>query len=112
MAIRYDGIPTGYKSKLRLQTLTLRHIYRPYLLVYITDNILSNDLPIMSGSFGWWRDPDGREKDGECGSYPCRVRLNEGQCFSYSHNLRTAHNLERRGVCIYCKLTRYYRMEQ
>jgi hypothetical protein len=87
MAIRYDGIPTGYKSKLRLRASILRHKYRPYLLVYIADNILSNDLPIMSRSFGWWRDPDGREKDGEYGSYLCRVRLSEGQRFSYSHDL-------------------------
>ena len=79
MAIKYDGIPTGYKSKLRLQTSRLRPIYRPYLLVCIADNILPNDLPIMSGSFRRWRNPDGREKDGEYGSYPCRVRLSGGQ---------------------------------
>jgi hypothetical protein len=90
MAMRYDGIPTGYKSK--FETSILRHKYHSYLLVYIADNILSDDLPIVSRSFGWWRDPDGREKYGKYGSYPCRVGLSEGQCLSLSYFVNNAQS--------------------
>ena len=95
MAIKYDGIGTGWRE-IVMNSVQLKGRRDGYLVVYVDDHVLTDNLPIMRRAIGWGRYDPGRKEHGKDGRHLCRIFLRMGnEILEGFWNTKTAYNLVR-----------------